>query len=70
MNDDKLIIHRKHPKGEDGYKIFSVRIQEALVKQIDQIAAESGRTRNELIGIFLRYAVDRCVVDTKEKQGV
>ena len=54
MKENKLII-KKSPskKGEDGYKIFSIRIKEELASQIDAIASETGRSRNELIGKFL-----------------
>lgn len=59
MNENNLIITRKErkKKGDDGYKVFSIRIKEELVAQIDELSAESGRSRNELIGILLSYAV-------------
>ena len=66
MNDDKLVIRPKRAKGDDGYKTFSVRVREAIVEKLDDIAARSGRSRNELIGLFLEYAAERCVVETKE----
>ncbi|MBR6556813.1 MAG: CopG family transcriptional regulator [Clostridia bacterium] len=52
MNDEKLIVTPKRPKGDDGYRTFSIRIREELVKRIDEISAQSGRSRNELIGLF------------------
>lgn len=59
MNDkqDRVIIRKR---GEDGYRVFSIRIPETVVTRIDQIAAESGRSRNEIIGILLDFAVERC----------
>lgn len=63
MNDDSLIVKPKRPKGEDGYKVFSIRVKEETVIKIDAIAAQTGRSRNELIGTFLDYAVDRCVIE-------
>ena len=65
MKDDKLVIHPKRPKGDDGYKTFSVRVREDIVQRIDEISAQTGRSRNELIGIFLEYAEERCIVDHK-----
>ncbi len=65
MKDDKLVIHPKRPKGDDGYKTFSVRVREDIVQRIDEISAQTGRSRNELIGTFLEYAVDRCTVESK-----
>lgn len=63
MAQDKLIIKPKHAKGEDGYKIFSVRIKDSLVSRIEEISSQTGRSRNELIGIFLEYALDRCIIE-------
>ena len=63
MNDDKLVIKPKRPKGEDGYKVFSVRIKEETVEQLDEIAVRTGRSRNELIGMFLDYAIERSKIE-------
>ena len=63
MLDDKLILRPKNLKGEDGYKTFSIRIKENVVTQIDEVSAKTGRSRNELIGIFLKFALDRCVIE-------
>lgn len=62
MKNDKLIIQKKNIKGEDGYKVFSIRIKEELVDKINALADESGCSRNELIGKLLEYAVDHCVI--------
>lgn len=59
-SDDKVIIKKK---GEDGYRVFSVRVREDIVSRIDKIAAESGRSRNEIIGILLEFAVDRISIE-------
>ena len=63
MREDDLIVRPKHPKGEDGYKVFSIRIKEETVAKIDAISIQTGRSRNELIGRFLEYAVERCKVE-------
>ena len=65
MDAEKLIIRPKRAKGEDGYKTFSIRIKEELVEQINDISAQTGHSRNELIGLFLKYAVERCVIQDK-----
>lgn len=68
MKDEKLIIKPKRPKGEDGYKVFSIRVKEDVVLRIDEIVDRTGRSRNELIGRLLEYALDRCVIeDSPEK---
>ncbi len=65
MNREKLIITPKPPKGEDGFSTFSIRIKTDLVDKIETIAALSGHSRNELIGILLDYSVNNCEVDSK-----
>ena len=57
MLDDTLIVKKKQLRGEDGYKTFSVRLRETIVNQMDDIAKETGYSRNELVGIFLEYAL-------------
>lgn len=65
MDKDTLIVKPKRPKGEDGYKVFSIRIKEETVNKIDVISTQTGRSRNELIGMFLEYAIDRCKIEEK-----
>ena len=59
---EKLIINKKTLKGEDGYKTFSIRIKEEAVERLDDLSKETGRSRNELIGILLDYAIENCEV--------
>jgi len=64
MNDKKIIIHKKsNLKGDDGYKTFSVRVKEDTVKQLDGIVGKTNRSRNELINIFLEFAVSNCIIE-------
>jgi len=49
---------RINKKGEDGYKIISVRIKEGTLKKLDDLSLESNRSRNELINILLENSVD------------
>ena len=57
MDSPKLTITTKPPRGEDGHKTFSIRIKEELVTEIEEISSKTGRTRNELIGTFLEFAL-------------
>ena len=68
MPDEKLTITTKPPKGEDGHQTFSIRIKEEIVAMIDEISSKTGRTRNELIGILLEYALKNYeIVQEKNK---
>ncbi len=59
---EKLIIDKKALKGEDGYRTFSVRIKEETVKNLDQLAKETNRSRNALINLLLDYALENSEV--------
>lgn len=63
MARDALIVTMKHPRGEDGYRTFSVRLRESMVNQMDDISKETGRGRNELIGLFLAYALEHYTLE-------
>lgn len=62
MAENKLRITPKLPKGEDGYKTFSIRIKNETAGRLDQLALYSGRSRNELIGILLEYTIENCEI--------
>jgi len=68
MENEKLVIHPKRPKGEDGYRTFSVRIREEVVDAINRISEQTGRSRNELIGMFLEYALERYTISDHETE--
>ncbi|MBE7042739.1 MAG: ribbon-helix-helix protein, CopG family [Ruminococcaceae bacterium] len=60
---EKLIINKKNLKGEDGYKVFSVRIKEDTVIKLNNLSKETNRSRNELINLLLDYAIDHSQVE-------
>lgn len=49
-------IKRRLP-GDDGYKVFSIRVKSELADLLDHMAAKAGYSRNGLIGILLETAV-------------
>lgn len=64
MNKNALKVTKKeHQKGDDGYKTFSVRIKENTVNDLDNISKKTNRSRNELINLFLEYAVKNCELE-------
>lgn len=64
---EKLIIASKRPRGMDGYKVFSIRVKEETVEAIDRLSKESGRTRNELIGMLLDFGIKNSEVEQGEE---
>ncbi len=62
----ELVIEQKPPKGEDGHRVFSIRIKEELCSRLENLSLQTGRSRNELIGMLLDFALDNCTVKPKE----
>ena len=60
----EILISRK--KGEDGHKVVSVRMREDTLAKLDELSAQTNRSRNELISMALRYALDHMIVKDKE----
>ena len=61
---DRITIKKRSPlRGEDGNKVISIRIKEELLGQIDTLAQQSNRSRNEVINLLLREAVEQAEVE-------
>lgn len=54
----KDTIKIKRLRGDDGFKTVSVRMRETMLEQIDSIAQETNRSRNELINLLLENALE------------
>ena len=64
MEKPKFIIKPKKYTGES--TILSMRIPKEMVRDIDQIAAKTGRTRNEFLMMSLEYALENLEIEEKE----
>jgi len=60
MSDNILKIKRR---GEDGYKVISVRIREDTLDALDKLAAETNYSRNELINLILSHGVKNIQIE-------
>ena len=55
----KFVVKSKDlDKKDDKYIIMSLRIERELQEAYDDLAAKSGRSRNELMCMALRYALE------------
>ena len=61
MAEKKLVIASKKYRGESS--VVSVRLPNELIRHLDTIAEETGRTRNELIQTCLEYALNNLEID-------
>lgn len=59
------ITKRSNLKGEDGYKVFSIRIKDSVVERLDELSKNTNRSRNELINIILDFGLDNCEIEEK-----
>jgi len=57
MADEIRITKKNARKGDDGYKIVSVRMRDELVDSLDELSANTNRSRNELINMLLLAAL-------------
>ena len=60
MNTKLMITKRK--RGEDGHKILSIRVREDIINRLDTLAEQTGRSRNELLGLLLDFAIENSEV--------
>ena len=60
MADSTLKIKRR---GDDGYKVISVRIKEDTLEALDKLAAETNYSRNELINLLMRHGVEHVEIE-------
>ena len=57
MADTINITKKSFRKGDDGYKIVSVRMKDETIERLDNLSAETNRSRNELINILIESAL-------------
>ncbi len=60
-DEKKLIIPTKKYTGETS--VVSARIPNDLIKHLDDICDETGRTRNEVVQMCLEFAVDNIEIE-------
>ena len=60
MNDEPLKIKTR---GDDGYRIISIRLPLDLIDKLDKIASESNYSRNQVMTLLLEHGVDNVVIE-------
>ena len=61
------ITKKSAKKGDDGYKIVSVRMKDETIEQLDILSGKTNRSRNEIINILLESALNIVTVDENDK---
>ena len=63
MTDVIKIKKKSNRRGDDGYKVVSVRMKDELIARLDELAAKTNRSRNELVNLLLDAAIDIVKVE-------
>ena len=58
MAEEINITKKSARKGDDGYKVVSVRMKDETVDKLDDLSAKTNRSRNELINILIESAIN------------
>lgn len=58
MAKEIKITKKAARRGDDGYKIVSVRMRDEMIACLDALSSETNRSRNELINLLLDAALD------------
>lgn len=57
MAEEIRIKRKVARRGDDGYKVVSVRMRDELIARLDDLSAKTNRSRNELINLLLDSAI-------------
>lgn len=57
MAEEIKITKKTHNRGDDGYKVVSVRMKDEMIAELDSLSAQTNRSRNELINLLLDSAL-------------
>ena len=66
MAEEIKITRKTHRKGDDGYKIVSVRMKEELIERLDTLSANTNRSRNELINMLVEAAINIVKIEDED----
>ena len=63
MEKEIRITKKAARRGDDGYKVVSVRMKEEMIERLDELSAKTNRSRNELINLLLDAAMEIVKVE-------
>ena len=64
---NEIFITKKTPrKGDDGYKIVSVRMKEETLEKLESLSIQTNRSRNEIINLLIESAIEIVKINESE----
>lgn len=64
MNDEKKLVIRPQKYGGET-SVVSMRMPKSMLADIDKVALETGRTRNEILMTSIEFALQHMEINTK-----
>ncbi len=61
MSDKKLVIQKQKYTGDT--MVTSMRIPKDMLEALDKVAAETSRTRNEILMTCIEFALDHMEIE-------
>ena len=58
MAEEIKITKKVARRGDDGYKVVSVRMKDETIERLDTLSAKTNRSRNELINMLVEADMD------------
>ena len=63
MEKEIKITKKAARRGDDGYKVVSVRMKEEMIERLDDLSAKTNRSLNELSDLLLDAAMEIVKVE-------
>lgn len=63
MAEEIKITKKVARRGDDGYKVVSVRMKDETIERLDTLSAKTNRSRNELINMLVEAAMELVKIE-------
>jgi predicted HicB family RNase H-like nuclease len=63
VTEKKFVVTKKIMPIEDTSVTMTIRIERSMQEHLDRIANNTNRSRNEVINLALKYAIDNAEID-------
>ena len=67
MRQEIRISKKSMNKGDDGHKVVSVRMKDETIARLDEMSAQTNRSRNEIINLLLEAALKIVTITSEDE---
>ncbi|MCI9355155.1 MAG: ribbon-helix-helix protein, CopG family [Firmicutes bacterium] len=69
MSEKFILTPKSMEKKEDKFVVMTLRIEKDLQEEFDKLASKSERSRNEVMCMALKYALEQLEFTTKSENS-